>query len=238
MSKEQKRQYGERYLIKGEIMAAVGQIINKSNLTSGWIVEGQIIWQRDDSSEKHAYVYLNAPSFIIGIRRYNKSNAIDLRNIAYYNYSTGNWVSSDKSMGVPTGSTSMYYWAHNVTQAQSGVTHTKQDTSNYHLWRFDIYMKGSSGDGVIAQYWAGPVGLVSDDWYNNNIKGQQIKSCGAKTLDDFSWVANGTKKNKFFWVHSNWGQNDSGAVSYFQIGNDRGNLIYTSDLGKICARGG
>lgn len=234
-------------------MAKAGDLINQDNLDL-WVVSDQILITRSGKTAHTDYFYICAPSFMVSIVRNSSKDAIDIRNVARYTgsrweyyTSDGTWSTTEPSstvifMNVPTGNTGPYFWGHNSDISKQTISSYRKSTEGkYYLWRFGVYCKEYTSDQV-AKFWAGPIGRATSNWYNDNIRYKLLQSCGGNALTPHSWnaVNSGNQTAKYLWHNGtdhDYSKNDNGAVTYFGIGTDAGDLITTNNLGKLCNRG-
>ena len=215
-------------------MASQGDMISYANLPTGWAESRTNIFNSGNGSSINGYFYISCPSFILEIRLskdswWAKSGWMDLDGTPY-DWDNNTWGTERQlcnASGKPGGDV-YTYWAHNCPPSTSGINSHVVEESKYSFWK--IHVTSSSDTRTQCFWFAGYVGMVGESTYNSYYKGNPIYSCGNAV--DNSKSFNSTSSH-FIYVGSGWGQDDSGALEYFNRVSDRGTLITAENCKHI-----
>lgn len=146
-----------------------GEIINFANHKSKY---GEGWFYSNDYNEWNGTVVVSAPN--ICINAYVDSVALRKASITVqsYYYNGSSWVADwGGTLSKSGNNEDSYRWSHN----RRAESYPNYNTSNYHIWRFDISGSCTGSATYGFKIWVGGIGLYTEAEYNTYCKDQLIK---------------------------------------------------------------
>ena len=200
-------------------MASSGNLISYANFSNTY--SGQLLLDKPGASSTSVYsAYVSSPSWYAQVKI--TKDYMDSVNFtvyaAYWNGST--WVdawSDTHTLGRLEFGESTYNYYHNSTLGS-----TSGDVASAVLW--EIYLEYSTSQRNRISLWAyaGGIGCIPEDTYNNLYKGRPIYSCGRLGLISI-------------YGSSDQGRTRDKALSVFSQSADSGTPITASNEHKLVA---
>ena len=194
-----------------------GDLISYSNFSNTY--SGQLLLDEKNVMSSSEYTaYVSSPSWYAEVRLIKNSSASVRFTIkaAYWNGST--WVdawSDVRSLGMFDSGTRTYKYYHNSTLGS-----TSGDVASAVLWEIHLAYAVPQ-NRIILEAYAGSIGCMPEDTYNNLYKGRPIYSCGGPVSSSIYGLEGGRARDK--------------ALSVFSQSADRGTLITASNERKLVA---
>ena len=212
-------------------MASSGQVIKYSNLPTGTVESrANIMTNGHGSNNDGGCFYISAPSFRIELQLvkdsfWARSGWCNIQG-GYYDWNTGTWSSSSVLVSVSgkPGDNVSSYFGHNCPSQSCNA----RIDGKYHLWRIKAYMSNDTKKRIWWEIFN--IGDIGESIYNSYFQNKPIYSCG--NASDNSCSFNSTS-SKYIYVGSNWGQDDSGALSWFSRTANRGTLITVANCNHM-----